>query len=171
MSNKVLLPVNAFLFLEILDLLNQSISPRFLVRIFSGSAEGIKAFSNLNLDYLNQRLQDKILDSNNPFEFDKMKQDSKFEIFTDYVSYQTKSKKEMGDNPELILATSSSLRIGDSVLWMYIMNKHKKSEDLHYKIILTDPQYQSEDVTHPFEGNYGGETIGVSKNIVNLALL
>lgn len=166
MSNKVLLPMDPFLFLELLDFLNQSISPNIHVRIFSGSAEGIKAFSNLNLDYLNQRLQDKILDSNNPFEFDKMKQNSKFEIFTDYDSYQ-KAKRSSEDNPELILATNSNLRMGDSVLWMYIMNKHKKVENLKYKIILTDPQYQNEEVTHPFEGDPLENNIGVSSNTVS----
>ena len=124
MGNKVLVPMNPFLFLEILELLILSISPRVMIRIFSGSAEGIKAFSNLNLDYLNKKLQDKILDSNDPFEFDKLKKDSKFEIFTNYTSYQ-KIKRTQEDNPELILATSSTLRMGDSVLWMYLLNKNK----------------------------------------------
>lgn len=157
--------MDPFLFLELLDFLNQSISPNIHVRIFSGSAEGIKAFSNLNLDYLNQRLQDKILDSNDPFEFDKMKQNSKFEIFTDYTSYQ-KAKRSSEDSPELILATNSSLRMGDSVLWMYIMNKQKKMEDLNYKIILTDPQFQSGEVIHPFQGDPLQENIGVATNTV-----
>ncbi|CAI2383842.1 unnamed protein product [Moneuplotes crassus] len=163
MSSKVLIPMSPFLFLELLDLLNQSISPNILVRIFSGSAEAIKAFSNLNLDYLNQRLQEKILDSNDPFEFDKMKQNSKFEIFTDFVSYQ-KAKKINEDSPELILATHSNLRIGDSVLWMYVMNKNLKNESGQYRVILTDPQYQTDEVTSLYEGNQTIDSIGVCNN-------
>jgi hypothetical protein len=152
MNNKVLMPMNPFLFLEILDLLINSISSRFLIRIFSGSAEGIKAFSNLNLDYLNKKLQDKILDSNDPFEFDKLKKDSKFDIFNNYTMYQ-KAKQREEDSPELILATSSSLRMGDSTLWMYLLNKNQKIEKTHYSVILTDPQFQSAHVTDPFFGD------------------
>ena len=117
MGNKVLMPMNPFLFLEILEILNQTISPRFMVRIFSSSAEAIKSFSNLNLDYLNSKLQDKILDSSNPFDFDLLKKNNKFDIFTNYTDYMN-SKKINEDSPELILATSSSLRMGDSVFWM-----------------------------------------------------
>ena len=169
MGNKVLMPMNPFLFLEILDLLIQSISPRFLIRIFSGSAEGIKAFSNLNLDYLNKKLQDKILDSNDPFEFDKLKKDSKFDIFTNYTMYQ-KAKSLQEDNPELIMATSSNLRMGDSVLWMYLLNKSKKIENSNYSIVLTDPQFQGENVMNPFKGaddEDEKESIDVTKNTVS----
>jgi len=143
--------MNPFLFLEILELLINSISSRFLIRIFSGSAENIKAFSNLNLDYLNKKLQDKILDSNDPFEFDKLKKDNKFDIFTNYSLYQ-KAKQQAEDNPELIMATSSNLRMGDSMLWMYLMNQQKKIENTNYSVILTDAQFQSEEVTNPYTG-------------------
>lgn len=171
-GQKVLLPMNPFLILEILEVLTHSISPRLVVRIFSESAEGIKAFSNLNLDYLNTKLQDKILgkfpilyslvffdllilwiiDSLNPFDFDKLKKDNKFEIFTDQTGYMYATKPNE-DPPELILATSSSLRMGDAVFWMYQLNKKQIDNEASCSILLTDPQFQSSFVTDPFEGS------------------
>lgn len=64
--------------------------------------------------------------------------------------YATKPNE---DPPELILATSSSLRMGDAVFWMYQLNKKQIDNEASCSILLTDPQFQSSFVTDPFEGS------------------
>ena len=63
---RVLCPIHPMFILEALDWLIQKLPYTCKISVFSESAQALQEFANLNLDYLNEKLQSKILDPKQP---------------------------------------------------------------------------------------------------------
>eukprot|EP00347_Sterkiella_histriomuscorum_P005551 403356179 len=148
-NSKVILPVQSPFILEIVDLLIHKITHARIIFI-SESANQLIQYSNINVEYLNQKLQTKILSSENPFSFDKLFKEERLFVFKNIKEYlEYKKEKAMGmaviDEfcQELIITTSPNLRIGEAVYWLHHLNKYQPSQNF---MILTDPQYCNNDL-------------------------
>jgi len=71
---KVLMPVDPVFILSIIDFFQLKCGEGTRVNYFSDSAGPLISIANVNVDFLNKKLQDKIYFADNPFDFDKMKE-------------------------------------------------------------------------------------------------
>ena len=143
---KVLMPVQPFFILEIVDILLHKIDSRVKIVFMSESAQSLIEYANINLEYLNPMLQGKIYNTENPLSFDKLIASGRLSIYKDIQEYLTAHKKRhSNDNSmftfneytrELLICSHHSLRLGDSVYWLHNLNKHL-AQSSH--LILTDP--------------------------------
>ena len=68
-------------------MLCQRLSDQVRIIVISDSANSVIQFSNINLEYLNIKLQDKIYNTENPLSFDKMVKDNRISIFRSIQEY------------------------------------------------------------------------------------
>lgn len=98
LNSKVLLPVQPTFLLEIVDLLLHKLNDRVSIVVISDSAHSVVQYSNINLEYLNTKLQEKIyknLFSNskehpgteNPLSFDILLKSGRMQIFPTIQEY------------------------------------------------------------------------------------
>ena len=96
-------------------------------------------FSNINVEYLSQMLQNKIYNAENPFSFDKLFKSERLQVFSNIHQYleHVKDTRQANDfNRELIITTSHNLRIGDVVYWLHNLNKNQPKNSF---LIATQP--------------------------------
>lgn len=144
---KVLLPAQSPLILEILDLLIHKISDRVKIIFIAESASQIIQYANINVEYLNLMLQKKIYSAEDPFSFDKLFKENRLFVFNSiehYLEYKKERSVATGIttfddfSQEVIMASSPTLRLGDSVYWLHNMNKHQPGQSF---MIITDPKH------------------------------
>ena len=78
---KVLLPCQPFFFLELVDFLCEKIARDVKIIVISEAAKSVVEYANINLEYLNTKLQDKIYETKNPLSIDKLFKDKRLAIF------------------------------------------------------------------------------------------
>ena len=66
-DSKVLLPSDPFLLLELSDILTFKIDDRIRLQYFSSSIQAILEYANINVNYLNERVQKNIFEAKYPF--------------------------------------------------------------------------------------------------------
>lgn len=142
------MPVQPYFILEIVDILLHKLDQRIKIVFMSESANSLIEYANINLEYLNPMLQDKIYNTENPLSFDKLVNQGRLAIYKDIQEYLTSHKKRhhSGNDQqlftfneyerELLICSHQSLRLGDAVYWLHNLNKHLAS---HSHLILTDP--------------------------------
>lgn len=120
---KVLLPVQPTFLLELVDLLLHKLSDFIKIVVISQSAHSVVQYANINLEYLNQKLQDKIYHTENPLSFDKLLKSKRMQIFSNIQEYLNSKKTAVGFQGqkiipndfqrELLITSHESLRFGD----------------------------------------------------------
>ena len=120
---KVLLPVQPTFLLELVDLLLHKLSDFIKIVVLSQSAYSVVQYANINLEYLNQKLQDKIYQTENPLSFDKLMKSKRMCIYPNIQEYLNSKKTAVGlqgkkiipndYQRELLITSHESLRIGD----------------------------------------------------------
>ena len=88
-------------------------------------------YANINLEYLNQKLVDKIYVTENPLSFDKLFKQNRMQIFSSLEDYLT-SRKVYHQNGgqvipndfcrELFITSHESMRIGESAYFLKHLN-------------------------------------------------
>ena len=80
---KVLMPVQPYFILEIVDILLHKLDPTVKIVFMSESAQSLVEYANINLEYLNPMLQGKIYNTENPLSFDKLIASGRLAIYRD----------------------------------------------------------------------------------------
>ena len=80
---KVLMPVQPYFILEIVDILLHKLDPTVKIVFMSESAQSLIEYANINLEYLNPMLQGKIYNTENPLSFDKLIASGRLAIYRD----------------------------------------------------------------------------------------
>ena len=91
-NSKVLMPVQPYFILEIVDILLHKLDSRVKIVFMSESAQSLIEYANINLEYLNPMLQGKIYNTENPLSFDKLIQSGRLAIFKDIQEYLNSHK-------------------------------------------------------------------------------
>lgn len=167
---KILLPVQPFFLLELCDIMYQNVSDQVRIVVISESANSVIQYSNINLDYLNVKLQEKIYHTENPLSFDKLIKANRLKIFRNIEEYLNSKKVSVNGinmipndySRELFITTHESLRLGDSAYLFQNLNMQikafQRSEPkiaCEFSVILTDPllgnsSYQDDLFMKPF---------------------
>ena len=161
---KVLMPVQPHFILEIVDILLHKLDDRVKIVFMSEAALPLIGYANINLEYLNPMLQNKIYHTENPLSFDKLLRTGRLSIFKDIQEYLASHKKNHATSAndsqlftfneyqrELLICSHQSLRLGDSVYWLHNLNKHLAASS---QLILTDPYHLDDDLfLKPFQNN------------------
>ena len=79
---KVLMPTTPQFLLELVDLLLHKISDQVKIVVISHCAYSVIQYSNINLEYLNMKLQEKIYVNENPLSFEKLISTNRMQIFS-----------------------------------------------------------------------------------------
>lgn len=127
LNSKVLLPVQPTFILEIIDLLLHKVDEHVQIVFMSESALSLIEYANINLEYLNPMLQNKIYNTENPLSFQKLIKSGRLLICKDIQEYLKIKKQGSSMNEyqrEIFICSHESLRLGDSVYWLYNLNKH-----------------------------------------------
>ena len=124
---------------------------RVKIVFMSEAAQPLIEYANINVEYLNPMLQNKIYHTENPLSFDKLIRSGRLSIYKDIQEYLAQHKKPQMNsnndsrmfafneyNRELLICSHQSLRLGDSVYWLHNLNKHLASQS---QLILTDPYH------------------------------
>lgn len=82
------MPVDPLFILSIIDFFQVKCDEGTRVHYFSDSAGPLISIANVNVDFLNEKLQDKIYNTDNPFDFEKMKEAGTFNHFKDITEYK-----------------------------------------------------------------------------------
>lgn len=90
------MPIQPFFLLELVDLLLHRLSELVKIVVISPSAKSVIQYANINLEYLNHKLQDKIYITESPLSFDKLMQGGRMQIFSDVEEYLTSKKNQQG---------------------------------------------------------------------------
>jgi hypothetical protein len=80
---KVLMPMQPYFVLEIVDLLLHKLYDQVKIVFMSDSAFPLIEYSNINLGYLNPMLQGKIYNTENPLSFDKLIASGRLSVYKD----------------------------------------------------------------------------------------
>ena len=164
LNAKVLMPVQPYFILEIVDILLHKLDERVKIVFMSEAALPLIEYANINLEYLNPMLQNKIYHTENPLSFDKLLRSGRLSIYKDIQEYLSSHKKNHATSAsdsqlftfneyqrELLICSHQSLRLGDSVYWLHNLNKHLASSS---QLILTDPYHLDDDLfLKPFQNN------------------
>ena len=104
--------------------------------MISESAHSVFQYANINLEYLNQKLQDKIYMTENPLSFDKLLKSNRMRIFSNVEEYLNSRKAPFGVQGkklipndycrELLITTHESLRIGEVTYLLHNLNMQQK---------------------------------------------
>ncbi|CDW78963.1 integrator complex subunit 9-like [Stylonychia lemnae] len=147
LNAKVLLPVQPTFILEIIDILIHKLTNVRIIFI-SESADQIMQYANISVEYLNQKLQTKIQGSENPFQFEKLLNDDRMQVFSNIEQYlEHKKEKQLMNggigsfdefSKEIIITSHPSMRLGESSYWLNHLNKNNQSQSF---MILTDSQF------------------------------
>ena len=123
-------------------------------------------YANINLEYLNIKLQEKIYNTENPLSFDKLFKAKRLQIFPNILEYLNFKKQNLTGSiineytRELFIASHESLRMGDAAYLFQNFNMQKinlsNQEQTDFSVILTDPllgnsEYLDGLVMKPFE--------------------
>ena len=84
---KVLLPVQTTFMLEIVDLLVHKVDEKVKIVFLSESAQQLVEYANINLEYLNPMLQNKIYHNENPLSIQKLIKSGRLLICKDIQEY------------------------------------------------------------------------------------
>lgn len=153
---KVVLPVQPTFLLELVDLLLHKINEYVSIVVLSESAHSVVEYANINLEYLNQKLQDKIYNTEKPLSFDKLFSSKRLKMFSSIQEYLNSKKAGFGLNQnkiipnefqrELFITSHESLRIGEAAYLMQNLNMQMQvlaekagAGKLDFVVILTDP--------------------------------
>lgn len=79
---KVLMPVQPTFLLELVDLLLHKLNDQVQIVVISYSAYSVVQYANINLEYLNRKLQEKIYLTENPLSFDKLFKQNRLKIYS-----------------------------------------------------------------------------------------
>ena len=162
----MLLPVQPTFLLELVDLLLHKLSDFIKIVVISQSAFSVVQYANINLEYLNQKLQDKIYLTENPLSFDKLLKSKRMRIFSNVQEYLNSKKTAVGlqgkkiipndYQRELLITSHESLRLGDVAYLLQNLNmQHKKAATFKqpgtvstkdFSLILTDPLVGNSDL-------------------------
>lgn len=136
LNSKVLLPVSPTFMLEIVDLLVHKVDERVKIIFMAESAQQLVEYANINLEYLNPMLQNKIYTNENPLSIQKLIKSGRLLICKDIEEYLEVKKSVPNEfQREIFICSHESLRLGDSVYWLFNLNKHCASTS---HLILTD---------------------------------
>lgn len=83
MNAKVLMPIQPYFVLEIVDILLHKLYDQVKIIFMSESAHSMIEYANINLSYLNPMLQDKIYRTENPLSFDKLIKSGRLAVYKD----------------------------------------------------------------------------------------
>ena len=129
---KVVLPVQPTFLLELVDHLLHKIQDQVSIVVLSESAHSVVEYSNINLEYLNQKLQAKIYNTEQPLSFDKLLSSNRLKIFSSVQEYLNSKKASFSINQnkivqnefqrELFITSHESLRLGEATYLMQNMN-------------------------------------------------
>ena len=125
--------------LEIVDLLVHKVDERAKIIFLSDAAQALVEYANINLEYLNPILQNKIYHTENPLSIQKLIKSGRLLICRDIQEYLDQKKASQSYNEyqrEILICSHESLRLGDSVYWLFNLNKHAA---LSSHLILTEP--------------------------------
>ena len=124
--------------MEIVDLLLHKVDDHVQIVFMSESALSLIEYANINLEYLNPMLQNKIYNTENPLSFQKLIKSGRLLICKDIQDYLKIKKQGQSMNEfqrEIFICSHESLRLGDSVYWLFNLNKHAQSTS---HLILTE---------------------------------
>jgi len=116
---KILIPSDSFLLLELADFLIHKLDDRVKIRYFSESVKQVMEFANINVDFLNPKLQDKIYQAMFPFTFDKLSQNHRLHCFKDVMEYKEQLRKVLDAfDSEIVICPYTHIRFGPSAYWL-----------------------------------------------------
>lgn len=152
LNSKILMPVQPYFMLEIVDLLVHKVDERVKIIFMSEAAQALVEYANINLEYLNPMLQQKIYHTECPLSIQKLIKTGRLLICKDIQEYLDLKKNSMGSftefQREIFICSHDSLRLGDSVYWLFNLNKHA-AQTSH--LILT--QAHSDLLLKPFQNH------------------
>lgn len=133
---KVLMPVQPTFLLELVDLLLHKLNDQVQIVVISHSAHSVVQYANINLEYLNQKLQEKIYLTENPLSFDKLFKQNRLKIYSNIQEYLNSKKTTMpgvGGSKvipnetcrELFITSHESLRLGEAPYLIQYLNTLK----------------------------------------------
>jgi hypothetical protein len=145
----VLLPAQPTFLLELVDMFVTFLNKQVKIVVISESSHSVVEYANINLDYLNVKLQEKIYNAENPLSFDKLFKDKRLAIFPSILEYLNfKKQNQTGQiinefERELFIASHESLRMGDAAYLFQNFNMQKinlgNQEQTDFSVVLTDP--------------------------------
>ena len=80
--------------MEIVDILLHKLDENVKIVFMSDAANALIEYSNINLEYLNPMLQQKIYATENPLSFDKLIKTGRMLIYKDIQEYLSSHKKQ-----------------------------------------------------------------------------
>lgn len=93
---KVLLPAQPTFLLELVDMLVTMVSDSVKIVVISQSSHSVVEYANINLEYLNVKLQEKIYNAENPLSFDKLFKAGRLHIYPSILEYLNSKKANSG---------------------------------------------------------------------------
>ena len=88
------MPIQPQFIIEIVDILLHKLDDRVKIVFMSEAAHALIEYANINLEYLNPMLQQKIYSTENPLSFDKLIKSGRLSIYKDIQEYLSSHKKQ-----------------------------------------------------------------------------
>ena len=127
--------------LDLVDLFLYKVDEKVHIVLISECAPSIVKHSNINVDFLSHTLQEKILKPEHPFAFEALIDQRRLSVFRNMQEYLN-AKREKSSfeeyQQEIIIASSSHMRIGEAAYWLSNLNKHNLSSSF---LLLSDPLF------------------------------
>ena len=148
-SSNVLIPISNLTFLlDLIDIFKYKLSGFGAIHIISSSIEPLIAYANINFEYINTTIMNKIYTQNpeTPFNFDFLEKAGRFFIYNSIDEFQEKNINQAYGTldyglPSIYIVAHSSFRLGLSARFFDIFEKEQNNKIP--MVMIVDPYMQT----------------------------